>query len=140
MATSCPPHNLTEVCNAVLYAIENPDATPDDLMRFVKAPDFPTGGIIYGSGSLKQAYRTGRGRIQVRAKCAVEHEEKSGKESIIVHEIPYQVNKSRLIENIADLVRNKQVEGITDLRDESDRDGHADRDRTAQRRRARGCP
>lgn len=123
MATSCPPHNLTEVCDAILYAIENPEATPDDLMRFVKAPDFPTGGIIYGAGSLVQAYRTGRGRIRVRAKCAVEREEKSGKDRIIVHEIPYQVNKSRLIENIADLVRNKQVEGITDLRDESDREG-----------------
>ncbi len=123
MATSCPPHNLTEVCDAILYAIENPEATPDDLMRFVKAPDFPTGGIIYGAGSLVQAYRTGRGRIRVRAKCAVEREEKTGKDRIIVHEIPYQVNKSRLIENIADLVRNKQVEGITDLRDESDREG-----------------
>ncbi len=123
MATSCPPHNLTEVCEAVLHAIENPEATPDDLMRFIKGPDFPTGGIIYGGGGMVQAYRTGRGRIQVRAKCAVEREEKTGKDRIIVHEIPYQVNKSRLIENIADLVRNKQVEGITDLRDESDREG-----------------
>jgi len=123
MATSCPPHNLTEVCDAVLHAIENPEATPDDLMRFVKAPDFPTGGIIYGAGSLVEAYRTGRGRIRVRAKVAVERDEKTNKDRIIVHEIPYQVNKSRLIENIADLVRNKQVEGITDLRDESDREG-----------------
>lgn len=123
MATSCPPHNLTEVCDAVVHLIDNPEAKTKDLMRFVRAPDFPTGGIIYGSEGLTQAYRTGRGRIIVRAKVSIEHDETSGKDRIIVHEIPYQVNKARIIENIADLVRSKSVEGITDLRDESDRDG-----------------
>jgi len=122
MATSCPPHNLTEVCDAVFHLIDNPDASSGDLMQFVKAPDFPTGGIIYGTDGLKEAYETGRGRIRVRAKVSTEVA-KNGKESIIVHEIPYQVNKSRLIENIAALVRDKKVEGITDLRDESDKDG-----------------
>ena len=123
MATSCPPHNLTEVCNATIHLIDNPEATSDDLMRFVKGPDFPTGGIIYGVEQMPNAYRTGRGRVQVRAKVSFETNKKNGKESIIVSEIPYQVNKSRLIENIAKLVRNKQIEGITDLRDESDKDG-----------------
>jgi DNA gyrase subunit A len=123
MATSCPPHNLTEVCNAIIYFIDNPEATPKDLMKFVKGPDFPTGGIICGTEGIKDAYLKGRGRVTVRAKVAVEVNEKGGKESIIVQEIPYQVNKSRLIENIAELVRDKVVEGITDLRDESDKDG-----------------
>jgi DNA gyrase subunit A len=123
MATSCPPHNLTEVCDAVVHFIDNPTSTPDDLMRFVKGPDFPTGGIICGRDGIIEAYRTGRGRRTVRARVAVEPQEKSGKEFLIVQEIPYQVNKSRLIENIADLVRAKTVDGITDLRDESDKDG-----------------
>lgn len=123
MATSCPPHNLNEVCDAVVYYIDNPEAKTKDLMRFIHAPDFPTGGIIYGTEGLAQAYRTGRGRIVVRAKVAIEHDETSGKDRIIVQEIPYQVNKSRVIENIAELVRSKAIEGITDLRDESDRDG-----------------
>ena len=123
MATSCPPHNLTEVCNAVLHLIENPDARSTDLMRFVKAPDFPSGGIIYGTQDLARAYRTGRGRLTLRAKAHIEQDKTSGKERIVVTEIPYQVNKARLLENIADLVRNKIVEGITDLRDESDKDG-----------------
>ena len=123
MATSCPPHNLTEICNAVVHTIDNPEATPDDLMQFVHGPDFPTGGIICGTGGIKDAFRTGRGKIVVRAKVAVEKDEKRNKESIIIQEIPYQVNKSRLIESIANLVRDKTVEGITDLRDESDKDG-----------------
>jgi DNA gyrase subunit A len=123
MATSCPPHNLVEVCDAVAHMIENPDATADDLMQFVRGPDFPTGGIIHGAEGLVEAYRTGRGRIRVRARAGVEHDKRNSKDSIIISEIPYQVNKSRLIESIADLVRTKQVEGITDLRDESDRDG-----------------
>jgi DNA gyrase subunit A len=123
MATSCPPHNLTEVCDAVIHLIDQPEATPSDLMAFVKAPDFPTGGIIYGIDGLKEAYETGRGKIRVRAKVSVETNKKTSKDSIIVHEIPYQVNKSKLIENIAALVRDKKVEGITDLRDESDKDG-----------------
>ncbi len=123
MATSCPPHNLTEVCDAVAYFIDNPDATPDDLMRFVKGPDFPTGGVICGREGIVEAYRTGRGRITLRARVAVETNEKTGRESIIVQEIPYQVNKSRLIESIAALVHEKTIEGISDLRDESDKDG-----------------
>lgn len=123
MATSCPPHNLTEVCDAVAYFIDNPDATTDQLMRFVKGPDFPTGGVICGREGILDAYRTGRGRVTVRARIAVETPEKGGKESIIIQEIPYQVNKSRLIESIAELVHSKTVDGITDLRDESDKDG-----------------
>ncbi len=123
MATSCPPHNLTEVCDAVVYMIENPDALPDDLMRFIKGPDFPTGGIICGVDGIVEAYRTGHGRVIVRAKASVETNKRTGKDAIIVHEIPYQVNKSRLIESIANLVRDKKIEGISDLRDESDKDG-----------------
>jgi DNA gyrase subunit A len=123
MATNCPPHNLNEVCDAICHKIENPEAGPDDMMRFIKGPDFPTGGIIYGAEGLLSAYRTGRGRVQLRARAATEHEKSSGRDRIIITEIPYQVNKTRLIENIAKLVREKTVEGITDLRDESDRDG-----------------
>ncbi|MDQ1256972.1 MAG: gyrase subunit, partial [Candidatus Hydrogenedentes bacterium] len=123
MATSCPPHNLTEVCDAIVYLIDNPEAKSMDLMRFIKGPDFPTGGILYGTGGLREAYRTGRGRVTVRAKAAIEFNKKTGKDSIIVSEIPYQVNKSRLIESIAALVKGKDIEGITDLRDESDKDG-----------------
>ncbi|HOZ46770.1 MAG TPA: DNA gyrase subunit A [Candidatus Hydrogenedentes bacterium] len=123
MATSCPPHNLREVCDAITHFIDNPEAKSRDLMRFVRGPDFPTGGIIYGTEGLVQAYQTGHGRVTVRARASVETNKKAGKDSIIVSEIPYQVNKSRLIESIADLVRSKSIEGITDLRDESDRDG-----------------
>lgn len=123
MATSLPPHNLNEVCNAVVHFIENPEATSDDLMRFVHGPDFPTGGIMCGVEGIVEAYRTGRGRCTVRAKVEVENDKKSGKDSLIVTEIPYQVNKARLIENIAELVHKKVIEGITDLRDESDKDG-----------------
>ena len=123
MATSCPPHNLNEICDAVVHLIDHPDATVGDLLTHVKGPDFPTGGIIYGTDDLATAYETGRGRLTIRGKASIEHEKKSGKDSIIVEEIPYQVNKSRLIESIADLVRSKTVEGITDLRDESDKDG-----------------
>ncbi|MDZ4860624.1 MAG: DNA gyrase subunit A [Candidatus Hydrogenedentes bacterium] len=123
MATSCPPHNITEVCDAVVHYIDNPECNTNDLMRFIEGPDFPTGGIIYGREGLPEAYHTGRGKISVRAKVIFEHDKASGKDRIIVTEIPYQVNKSRLIEAIAALVREKTVEGITDLRDESDRDG-----------------
>ncbi len=123
MATSCLPHNLNEVCDAVVHFIDHPESSTDDLLRFVKGPDFPTGAIIYGAQGLLEAYRTGRGRVTVRAKVAVEHDKRTGRDSIIVSEIPYQVNKSRLIENIANLVRNKTLEGISDLRDESDKDG-----------------
>ncbi len=123
MATSCPPHNLREVCDALIHLIDNSEATSRDLMRFVKAPDFPTGGIIYGTGGLREAYETGRGRIHVRARAAIESDPKGGRDRIIVSEIPYQVNKSRLLENIAELAREKTIEGISDLRDESDKDG-----------------
>jgi DNA gyrase subunit A len=123
MATSCPPHNLNEVIDATIHYIDNPESTADDLMAFVKGPDFPTGGIMYGVEGLPSAYRTGRGRVVVRAKAHIEHDKDKGKDRIIVTEIPYQVNKSNLIEKIANLVRSKTVESITDLRDESDRDG-----------------
>jgi len=123
MATSCPPHNLGEVCDAIVHSIDHPEATSTELMRFIKGPDFPTGGIICGTEGLLEAYRTGRGRITVRAKASVESNKSTGKDSIIIHEIPYQVNKARLIESIAGLVRSKTIEGITDLRDESDKDG-----------------
>jgi len=123
MATSCPPHNLTEVCDGAIHFIDNPECTVADLMQFVKAPDFPTGGIICGTDGLSRAYHTGRGRVVVRARIHEEENEKSGKISLIVTEIPYQVNKSRLIESIAHLVHDKIIEGITDLRDESDKDG-----------------
>ncbi|MCX5772417.1 MAG: DNA gyrase subunit A, partial [Candidatus Hydrogenedentes bacterium] len=105
MATSLPPHNLTEVCEAVVHVIDHPDATSDDLMRFVKGPDFPTGGVICGAEGIVDAYRTGRGRVTVRAKASVETNKRTGKDCVIVHEIPYQVNKARLIESIAQLVR-----------------------------------
>ncbi len=123
MATSCPPHNLTEVCNAIMYYIDNPEATTINLMRFVKGPDFPTGGIICGRAGIHQAFTTGRGRIRVRAKIAVEVKKESGRESLIVQEIPYQINKTNLIETIARLVHEKTIDGISDLRDESDKDG-----------------
>mgnify|MGYP001278411137 FL=1 len=123
MATSCPPHNLTEVCDAIVYLIDHPEATSKDLMKFVKGPDFPGGGIICGRGGIAKAYRTGNGRVTVRARVNVEMNKKTGKESLIVTELPYQVNKARLIESIADLVRAKKIDGISDLRDESDKDG-----------------
>lgn len=122
MATKMPPHNLREVCDAIVYQIDNPEATMDDLMQFVKGPDFPTGGTIYGLSGIRSAYETGRGRLRVRSNTHIE-EMDNGKERIIVDEIPYQVNKSMLIEQIADRVKNKDIEGITDLRDESDRHG-----------------
>ncbi len=122
MATKMPPHNLREVCDAIVYQIDHPDATMEELMQFVKGPDFPTGGTIYGLSGIRSAYETGRGRLRVRSNTHME-EMGNGKERIIVDEIPYQVNKSMLIEQIADRVKNKEIEGITDLRDESDRHG-----------------
>ncbi len=122
MASNIPPHNLGEVCDAIQHLIENPDATSDDLTAFVKGPDFPTGAIVYGAKDLKQAYATGKGGIVVRAKTEIV-EDKKGNFSILVHEIPYQVNKSTLLERIADNVREKKIEGIRDLRDESNKDG-----------------
>jgi DNA gyrase subunit A len=123
MATNVPPHHLGEVVEGLVALLENPDITIDELCQFVQGPDFPTGAIIYGREGIANAYRTGRGLIQVRARCFVEKEKRSEKERIIVTELPYQVNKARLIEKIADLVRDKRIEGIADLRDESDRDG-----------------
>ncbi len=123
MATNIPPHNLSEVIDACLALIENPDLTIDGLMKYIPGPDFPTYGIINGRAGIIEAYKTGRGRIYVRARTKIESDEKSGKDSIIVHELPYQVNKARLIEKIAELVKDKKVEGITALRDESDKDG-----------------
>lgn len=122
MATNMPPHNLSEVVDATIYAIDNPDADVPELMQFIKGPDFPTGGIIHGLGGIISAYKTGRGKIKVRSKTHFE-EKSNGKVMIIVDEIPYQVNKERLIEQIADAVRNKDIEGITNVNDESDKDG-----------------
>ncbi|MEA2031256.1 MAG: DNA gyrase subunit A [candidate division Zixibacteria bacterium] len=122
MATNIPPHNLNEISEAIIRVIENPECTNDDLIKLVPGPDFPTGGLINGRDGIYQAYTTGKGHIPVRARVAVEHM-KNGKDAIIVTEIPYQVNKSNLLEKIADLVRDKRIEGISDLRDESDRDG-----------------
>lgn len=122
MATNIPPHNLTEVVDGCLALIENPDITIDSLMEHIKGPDFPTGAIINGRGGIVQAYRTGRGRIQVRAKVEIITDEKSHRDTIIILEIPYQVNRARLIEKIAELVKDKKIEGITELRDESAKD------------------
>ncbi len=122
MATNIPPHNLTEVINGCLQLLENPEISIDELMEFITGPDFPTAAIINGRAGIVQAYRSGRGRIYMRARAEVE-EDKNGRERIIVHEIPYQLNKARLIEKIAELVKDKKIEGITELRDESDKDG-----------------
>jgi DNA gyrase subunit A len=122
MATNIPPHNMTEVINAVLGLIEDPSLGVDELMTFIPGPDFPTAGIINGSSGIIEAYRTGRGRILVRARTSIETES-NGRETILVHELPYQVNKARLIEKIAELVKEKKLEGISELRDESDKDG-----------------
>ncbi|MDW7760566.1 MAG: DNA gyrase subunit A [Acidobacteriota bacterium] len=123
MATNIPPHNLEEVVDGVIHLIRNPKATVDQIMKFVPGPDFPTGGIIYGRQGIIDAYREGRGIIHVRAKTAFERGAKGEKDKIIVSEIPYQVNKSRLLENIAQLVNDKKIEGVADIRDESDREG-----------------
>ena len=122
MATNIPPHNLGEVIDGLVAIIDNPKTTPEDLMKYVKAPDFPTGGIIYGYEGVKEAFLTGRGKIIIRAKANIEVL-KNERENIVITEIPYQVNKASLIEKIADLVREQKVEGISNIRDESDRDG-----------------
>ncbi len=123
MATNIPPHNLREVVNAILHLIDNPDATAADLRKHIKGPDFPTGGYIYGRQGIKDYQDTGRGRIVMRARAVIEEKEKSGKSQIVISEIPYQVNSAKLIEDIATLVREKKLDGISDLRNESDRDG-----------------
>ncbi len=123
MATNIPPHNLTEVINGCLALIENDELTIDELMEYIPGPDFPTAGIISGKAGIIEAYKTGRGKIKIRARAEIEVDEKSGKETIVVHELPYQVNKARLIEKMAELVKEKRLEGISALRDESDKDG-----------------
>ncbi len=122
MATKIPPHNLTEIVNALISTIENPEIETDELINIITGPDFPTGGIIMGTDGIKSAYKTGRGKVVVRARASIETDNK-GRSSIIINELPYQVNKARLIEKIAELVRAKKVEGIRDIRDESDKDG-----------------
>ncbi|GHB27326.1 DNA gyrase subunit A [Salinicola rhizosphaerae] len=123
MATNIPPHNMVEVINGCLALIEDYTLSVDDLMEYIPGPDFPTAGIINGRAGILEAYRTGRGRIYVRAKHTVEFDKKSGRDQIVITELPYQVNKARLIEKIAELVKDKRVEGIAELRDESDKDG-----------------
>jgi len=122
MATNIPPHNLGEVVDATVHVIEDPEATPDDLMEFIKGPDFPTGGVILGTAGFKEAYRTGRGRVRVRAKAHTE-QLKGNRAAIVVTELPYQVNRASLIDNIVDLVKTKKLTEISDLRNESDRAG-----------------
>lgn len=122
MATNIPPHNLTEVVNACLALIDNPEMDIDGLMEHIQGPDLPTGAIINGRGGIVQAYRTGRGRIQIRALCEIVVDEKTSRETIIIKEIPFQVNRARLIERIAELVKDKKIEGISELRDESAKD------------------
>lgn len=121
MATKIPPHNLGELLDAILYLVENPSADANDLMEFIKGPDFPTGGTIFGRRGIIDAYNTGRGRVKIRAKHHIET--KAKKEIIVIDELPYQVNKARLIEQIADLAKEKQIDGISEVRDESDREG-----------------
>lgn len=123
MATNIPPHNMTEVVRGCLALIDNEEITIDELMEYIPGPDFPTAAIINGKAGIVQAYRTGRGRIYVRAKAHVEVNEKTNRETIIITELPYQLNKARLIERIAELVKEKKIEGISELRDESDKDG-----------------
>lgn len=122
MTTNIPPHNLSEVISGLHVLMENPDATTADLMEAIPGPDFPTGGIVMGKSGIRKAYETGRGTITLRAKVEID-ELKNGREQIVVHELPYMVNKAKLIERIADLARDKKIEGITDIKDESDRDG-----------------
>lgn len=122
MATNIPTHNLGEVISAIHMLMDNPDASTEDLIKVLPGPDFPTGGVVMGKSGIRKAYETGRGTIIIRAKVDIE-EQKNGKQRIIVHEIPYMVNKAKLIERIAELARNKEIEGITDINDETDRDG-----------------
>jgi len=123
MATNIPPHNLTELLDACLAIVDNPEISVDDLMTIVPGPDFPTAAIINGRAGIIEAYRTGRGRISIRARTTIETDKQTGRQAIIINELPYQVNKARLVERIAELVRDKKLEGISGLRDESDREG-----------------
>ncbi|MHB1705175.1 MAG: DNA gyrase subunit A, partial [Acidithiobacillus sp.] len=123
MATNIPPHNLSEVIAACLALIDDPETSDADLIALIPGPDFPTAGFIHGRAGMAEAYRTGRGRVVMRARTEVETDKKTGRQSVIVTELPYQVNKARLIERIAELVKEKRLEGISDLRDESDKSG-----------------
>src|SRR6266545_4891353 len=123
MATNIPPHNLSEVVQAVVHLVDNPTAAVKDLRKYVRGPDFPTGAIIYGRAGIKDCYEKGRGRLVLRARAVIEERESSGRHQIVVTEIPYQVNKANLIAHIAELVNGKKLEGISDLRDETDREG-----------------
>ncbi|MFQ7079136.1 MAG: DNA gyrase subunit A, partial [Christensenellaceae bacterium] len=125
MATNIPPHNLAEVIDGTIAMIDNPEITVDELMDYIPAPDFPTGGIIMGRSGIRNAYRTGQGKIVIRSKCEIEDYGTGGnaRQRIVVTEIPYQVNKAMLIKTIADMVKDKRLEGISDIREESDRDG-----------------
>ncbi|MEJ1384407.1 MAG: DNA gyrase subunit A [Candidatus Sedimenticola sp. (ex Thyasira tokunagai)] len=123
MATNIPPHSLTETVNGCITLIDNPESTIDELMEVIPGPDFPTAAMINGASGIREAYKTGRGRIYIRARAEIENMEPSGKQRIVVTELPYQVNKARLLEKIAELVKEKRIEGITELRDESDKDG-----------------
>ncbi len=121
MATNIPPHNLTELLDALIYMVDNKDAKLEDILKFIKGPDFPTGGIIYGKGGIIEAYKNGRGSIKIRAKHHIEH--RGNREIIVIDELPYQVNKAKLIEKISELVKEKVLDGISEIRDESDREG-----------------
>jgi DNA gyrase subunit A len=123
MATNIPPHNLTEVINACVALVDNPDTSLDEIMEIIPGPDFPTAALINGRAGIIEGYRTGRGRVVIRARTEIESDESSGRQAIIINELPYQVNKARLIERIAELVRDKKIEGISGLRDESDKQG-----------------
>ena len=123
MATNIPPHNISEIINAIKAIIDNPGVTWTELMQYVPGPDFPTGGIIYGTNGIKEAYKNGRGIFKVRARVAVEQDKRTGSETVIITELPYQVNKAKLVEKIAELVRDKHIQGIRYVRDESDREG-----------------
>ena len=122
MATNMPPHNLSEVVDGMVHLVDNPECTVDDLIEFVKAPDFPTGGVIHGVEGVRDAFHTGRGRIRDAARARFE-ETKTGREMIIVEEIPYQVNKADMVRKTAELVNDRKIEGISEIRDESDRNG-----------------
>jgi DNA gyrase subunit A len=123
MATNIPPHNMTEVLNACLALVDDPETSLDAIMELIPGPDFPTAAIINGRAGIIQAYRTGKGRVVIRARTEIETDEQTNRQAIIIHELPYQVNKARLVERIAELVRDKKIEGISGLRDESDKDG-----------------
>ncbi len=123
MSTNIPPHNLRELCDALILLVRRPDASIDDIMQVLPGPDFPTGAFIYGARGIREAYATGRGTLRLRARAVIERHPRTGRESIVVTEIPYTVNKAKLLEEIAALVRDKKIEGIADLRDESDREG-----------------